>query len=142
MRRYLTPLGLGLWFGIGLVVSGMIYTANVKGFLDLAGAWRPGLTLVMGGAVLVALPIFQWVNRRGQALDGTSVEPPSRVIDARLIFGAAIFGIGWGMAGICPGPALVWLGIDPLAILPFIAALIAGNILVDLGLTVLSRKSR
>ncbi|MFT4074657.1 MAG: YeeE/YedE family protein [Asticcacaulis sp.] len=139
MRRYLTPLGFGLLFGMGLVVSGMIDTANVKGFLDISGAWRPGLGLVMGGAVLVALPIFQWVNRRGQALDGTPVEPPSRLIDIRLIGGAALFGIGWGIAGICPGPALVWLGIDPLAILPFIAALITGNLIADLGLKALKR---
>jgi uncharacterized membrane protein YedE/YeeE len=95
----------------------------------------------MGGAVLVALPIFQGVRRGGKALDGTPVESPSRVIDARLIWGAILFGIGWGIVGICPGPALVWLGIDPLAILPFIAALIAGNFIVDLSLKALCRKN-
>ena len=125
-------LFFGLIFGFGLVVSGMINTANVIGFLDITGDWKEALAFVIGGAVVVAFPLFQWAKRRGLSLTGNGLETPPQKVDFRLIFGAAIFGIGWGLSGICPGPAIVWLGINPAKILPFIAAVIAGSILADL----------
>ena len=128
----LPALGFGLVFGIGLTLSGMVDPARVKGFLDVFGTWRPALAFVMGAAILVALPVFQWAKRRGQALSGGGPDAPPQTIDARLIVGAAIFGIGWGVAGICPGPAIVWLGLSPVAIAPFIVALIAGAWLAGL----------
>jgi uncharacterized membrane protein YedE/YeeE len=127
----LVPLACGLIFGAGLVVSGMVDTDNVKGFLDIAGIWKPDLALVMGGAILAGLPLFQWTQRRGKALDGNAVETPPKVVDLRLIAGAAIFGVGWGLSGICPGPALVWLGVSPLTIAPFLLAVAAGAFLAD-----------
>ena len=125
-------LGFGLMFGIGLVLSGMTDPANVKAFLDVAGGWRPALAFVMGAAVLVALPIFQWTRRRGKALTADTLEAPPQTIDAPLLIGAAIFGIGWGLSGICPGPAIVWLGLSPAAIVPFLLAVIAGALLARL----------
>ena len=86
----------------------------------------------MGAAILVALPLFQWARRRGKALSGEGLDAPPQAIDARLIVGAAIFGIGWGVAGVCPGPAIVWLGLSPMAVAPFILALIAGAWLAGL----------
>ncbi len=134
--KALAPIGLalafGLLFGFGLIVSGMVDTANVKGFLDVAGTWRPALAFVMGAAVLVALPLFQWTRRRGRALGGEDLETPPKIIDARLLVGAAIFGVGWGLSGICPGPGIVWLGIEPTAIAPLILAVIAGAVLAHL----------
>ncbi|MDI7775249.1 DUF6691 family protein [Asticcacaulis sp. EMRT-3] len=125
----LWALVFGLLLGGGLIVSGMTDTANVKGFLDFAGHWRPALALVMGGAVLVALPLFRLAAVRGRTMMGAT--PPQR-IDARLLIGAGIFGIGWGLSGICPGPGLVWLGIDPLQAAPFIIAVLVGAGLADL----------
>jgi len=125
-------LGFGLMFGFGLILSGMTDPANVKGFLDVAVAWRPALAFVMGAAVLVALPIFQWTRRRGKALTTDTLEAPPQTIDAPLLIGAAIFGIGWGLSGICPGPAIVWLGLSPAAIVPFLLAVIAGALLARL----------
>ncbi|MGN6423848.1 MAG: DUF6691 family protein [Asticcacaulis sp.] len=119
----------GLLFGAGLVISGMTDTANVKGFLDITGHWRPALALVMGGAVLTALPLFRLAQRRGQVMAGQI--PPAR-IDARLLIGAGIFGVGWGLSGVCPGPALVWLGVDPAQIAPFVIAVLVGAGLADL----------
>ncbi|HEX9168485.1 MAG TPA: DUF6691 family protein, partial [Roseiarcus sp.] len=101
----------GLLFGIGLCVSGMIYPSKVLGFLDLAGAWDPSLTFVMGGAVAVAFAAFRIVARRGASLSGEPFHlPTAKVIDARLIGGSAIFGVGWGLVGLCPGPAIANLG--------------------------------
>ena len=128
----LPALGFGLVFGIGLTLSGMVDPARVKGFLDVSGTWRPALGFVMGAAILVALPLFQWARRRGKALGGEELDAPPQAIDARLVAGAAIFGIGWGVAGVCPGPAIVWLGLSPMAVAPFILALIAGAWLAGL----------
>ncbi|ESQ91093.1 hypothetical protein ABAC460_07310 [Asticcacaulis sp. AC460] len=125
------PLGFGLLFGLGLIVSGMIDTANVLGFLDIAGDWRPALALVMGGAVAVALPLFQWTRRRGKAFNGAEPESPPARIDRRLIVGAGIFGIGWGLSGICPGPGIVWLGLGIDQVWPFLVAVAAGAWLAD-----------
>ena len=98
----------GLLFGFGLLISGMANPAKVLGFLDLAGAWDPSLALVMAGAIAVAFLPMQWVQRRGITLRGEQAQlPTSRQIDRRLVIGSLLFGAGWGMAGFCPGPALV-----------------------------------
>lgn len=101
----------GLIFGIGLIISGMADPAKVLGFLDLAGEWDPSLLLVMGGAMLVAFPAFAFARKRSHSLVGAPMAlPTASRIDRRLIIGSALFGAGWGVAGFCPGPALVALG--------------------------------
>lgn len=108
--RFLTALVAGVLFGGGLLLSGMTDPANVLGFLDVSGEWRPQLALVMAGAALVAAPAFRIVRRRHRSLLGEPVTLPDRTrIDAHLLTGAAIFGVGWGIAGICPGPGIVLL---------------------------------
>lgn len=98
----------GLLFGIGLLLAGMANPAKVLGFLDLAGGWDPSLALVMVAAIGVALPFFTWARRHERALLGGFMQlPQRRDLDGRLIGGSLLFGVGWGIAGICPGPALV-----------------------------------
>ncbi|MGD0723865.1 MAG: YeeE/YedE family protein [Roseiarcus sp.] len=125
--RNIVSLAVGLVFGAGLCISGMTDPAKVLGFLDLAGLWDPSLALVMGGAVAVALVAFGLARRRRFALDGEPMRmPAARAIDAPLIVGALVFGIGWGLAGICPGPGIVDVGfLDPRAVV-FVAAMAAG----------------
>jgi uncharacterized membrane protein YedE/YeeE len=107
----LSPLLVGLIFGLGLCLSGMTDPAKVLGFLDLAGNWDPSLALVMGGAVAVAFVAFRIARSRSLSLTGAALKiPTTTTIDARLIGGAVLFGIGWGLAGLCPAPALVNLG--------------------------------
>lgn len=132
MLRLLIALFSGLVFGLGLIASGMSNPAKVKGFLDLAGAWDPSLALVMGGAIAVGVFAFAAGKRRERAWSGEHMEIPSiRVIDARLIGGGLLFGIGWGIAGFCPGPALVALGGGMDAALIFVPAMLAGMLLHD-----------
>lgn len=100
----------GLLFGLGLAVSGMADPEKVLAFLDPLGVWDPSLALVMAGALAVTLPGFAWVRRRGQAVCGALQLPTNTRVDRDLLLGAAIFGIGWGLAGYCPGPALAGLG--------------------------------
>jgi uncharacterized membrane protein YedE/YeeE len=117
----------GLVFGIGLIVSGMADPAKVLGFLDLAGAWDPSLALVMAGAIGVGLPAFLLAKRRRTSLLGTPMMlPGARHIDRRLMLGSALFGAGWGVAGFCPGPGLVALGMGELKALVFVVAMLAG----------------
>jgi uncharacterized membrane protein YedE/YeeE len=117
----------GLLFGLGLIVSGMADPAKVLGFLDLAGAWDPSLALVMGGAVAVGLLAYPLAKRRGNTLLGGPLQlPAKRDIDRRLVGGSLLFGIGWGLAGICPGPALVLVGYGSLKGLVFGLAMLAG----------------
>jgi uncharacterized membrane protein YedE/YeeE len=98
----------GLLFGIGLIISEMINPAKVLGFLDLAGAWDPSLALVMIGALLVGIPTFAWAKRLPNSLCGNAIQIPQRQhIDRRLVLGGLSFGMGWGLVGLCPGPALV-----------------------------------
>lgn len=127
MMKILFSLLSGLVFGLGLIVSGMSNPAKVLGFLDLAGAWDPSLALVMGGAIGVAMPAFWLARRRGTALLGEPMQlPASRRIDRRLLLGSLAFGAGWGIAGFCPGPALVsLLAGQPKAWL-FVGAMLAG----------------
>lgn len=117
----------GLVFGIGLLVSGMVNPAKVLGFLDLAGRWDPSLVLVMAGAIAIGAIGFVIAGRRKTTVLGTPMLlPTTRTIDRRLVVGAAVFGIGWGLAGFCPGPALVALGTGHVKALVFIAAMVAG----------------
>lgn len=107
MRTFAAFLA-GLLFGIGLLLAGMANPAKVLGFLDLAGGWDPSLALVMVAAIGVALPFFTWARRQDRALLGGVMQlPQRRDLDGRLIGGSLLFGVGWGIAGICPGPALV-----------------------------------
>jgi hypothetical protein len=126
-KTVLASFAAGAIFGLGLVISGMANPAKVLGFLDIAGNWDPTLAFVMGGAILVAFPAFQWGTRRTRPLFAEKWSLPDRNdIDARLLAGAALFGIGWGIAGFCPGPALAAIGIVPLEALMFVASMIAG----------------
>jgi uncharacterized membrane protein YedE/YeeE len=123
----LVAFGAGLAFGIGLVVSGMANPAKVIGFLDLFGRWDPSLALVMAGAIAVSLPAFAMAGRRTQTLLSTPLQlPTARNIDKRLVLGSVAFGIGWGLAGFCPGPALVAIGAGQEKALVFVAAMVAG----------------
>jgi len=118
---------MGLVFGLGLAMAGMTSPDRVLGFLDVAGVWDPALAFVMGGAVLTATPLF-WLARfrKAPVVGGAFDQPPTKIIDRRLIGGAILFGIGWGLAGVCPGPAFVALAIAPVQALPFFAAMLAG----------------
>ncbi len=132
MIRTLSPFLLGLLFGAGLLISGMTDPGRVIGFLDVAGAWNPSLAFVMGGAIAVSLPAFARARARPMSLLGAPIGlPDRRRIDGPLIAGAVLFGIGWGLSGICPGPALVLLGQDPLEIYAFLASLILGSFVAD-----------
>lgn len=131
--KFLTALLAGLLFGAGLLISGMTDPANVLGFLDVFGAWRPQLALVMGAAVLVAAPAFLFVRRQNRDLLGDPVDlPDRRRIDKPLLAGAAIFGVGWGMSGICPGPGIVLLATGSWMVFVFMGAVIVGMWLVSL----------
>jgi uncharacterized membrane protein YedE/YeeE len=122
-----TALLAGLIFGLGLILSGMADPAKVLGFLDLAGAWDPSLMFVMGGAIGVAFVGFAAAARRKVTPTGEPINlPTARQIDRPLVIGALLFGIGWGIAGFCPGPALVGVGmLEPKALL-FVLAMFAG----------------
>ena len=118
---------LGLLFGLGLVVSGMANPAKVLGFLDLAGAWDPSLALVMAGAIAVGVVGFAVAGRRARSWLGLPMRlPSSRNVDRRLVAGGLLFGIGWGLAGYCPGPALASLGFGGWRALVFVAAMLVG----------------
>lgn len=122
----------GLVFGLGLIVSGMSDPAKVLGFLDLAGAWDPSLALVMGGAIAVGLPGFAWAKRRDRSLLGLPMRlPTASQIDRRLVLGSLAFGAGWGLAGFCPGPALVALGMGEWKAWLFSAAMLVGFALFE-----------
>jgi uncharacterized membrane protein YedE/YeeE len=122
----------GVVFGLGLIAAGMTQPLKVQGFLDLAGAWDPSLALVMGAAVGVGLVGFAWARRRGTTWDGEPLDwPTSTQIDRPLLVGGALFGIGWGLAGFCPGPALVALGSGWGDAALFVAAMLAGMTLHD-----------
>ncbi|CAJ0778085.1 hypothetical protein LMG19083_00368 [Ralstonia psammae] len=117
----------GLLFGAGLIVSGMANPAKVLGFLDLFGQWDPSLAFVMAGAIAVGVIAFFVARRRGRSWLGTLIQFPSTTgVTARLVLGSAVFGIGWGLAGFCPGPALVALGAGVPKAVGFVAAMLAG----------------
>jgi len=117
----------GFVFGLGLLVSGMANPAKVLAFLDLSGAWDPSLALVMVGAVVIAVPGFAIAKRKGMSVLGGPLRiPTTDGIDARLLLGSATFGVGWGLAGICPGPAIVALGSGHLRAIVFVVAMLVG----------------
>jgi uncharacterized membrane protein YedE/YeeE len=122
----------GLVFGLGLILAGMTDPLKVKGFLDLAGAWDPSLALVMGGAIALGVFVFARAARRVRSWTGSAMEIPTlRTIDRRLVLGGVLFGIGWGIGGFCPGPAVVALGSGMGAAGVFVAAMLAGMVLHD-----------
>lgn len=111
-RGLMIPLLCGLIFGAGLVLSGMSNPGNVIAFLDITGRWNPALAFVMGGAIAVAAPAYWWVRRGARTVSGEAVSlPPRTGVSTRLIAGSLVFGVGWGLAGICPGPAVVMAGV-------------------------------
>jgi len=118
----------GMTFGLGLAVSEMINPARVIGFLDVAGSWDPTLAFVMAGALATTAPLFTFILKRPRPLLCEEFYlPTSRKIDARLIIGAAVFGVGWGLAGFCPGPALAGLATGISGVYFFVAAMVAGQ---------------
>jgi uncharacterized membrane protein YedE/YeeE len=117
----------GLVFGLGLAVSGMMNPAKVVGFLDAAGDWDPTLAFVMVGALLVAVPAYRFIPKRGRpVLEEEFSLPKRKAIDAPLLGGSALFGAGWGLVGFCPGPAIAALGTGLLPVFAFVAAMLAG----------------
>ena len=125
---------VGLLFGVGLIFSGMTDPGKVIGFLDVAGAWDPSLAFVMGGAVMVGLFAFAAARKRTTTFLGGAMHlPNSDDIDRRLLIGALVFGIGWGLAGFCPGPALVALGGGVWQAAVFTAAMVAGMAVHELS---------
>jgi uncharacterized membrane protein YedE/YeeE len=128
--RMIVALFSGALFGLGLAVSGMINPAKVIGFLDLAGEWDPTLAFVMGGALLVAIPAFRLIlGRPRPILAGDFALPTKSTLDARLLGGAALFGVGWGLSGFCPGPAVAALVAGLAPVFAFVAAMVAGMVL-------------
>lgn len=126
-RRLLPPLVSGLLFGAGLTISGMTDPRRVRGFLDLFGDWDPTLAFVMGGALIVMALAWRLRARMARPVFGEKFSLPDRTdLDARLIIGSALFGIGWGIAGLCPGPAVASLALAPMTVLPFVVAMLAG----------------
>ena len=122
----------GLVFGLGLMISGMTDPSKVQGFLDLAGLWDPSLMFVMGGGVGVAMVGFHIARKRGTTfLGGVLHWPELSHIDAPLVIGSLLFGTGWGLAGFCPGPALVSMAAGQDKALVFVLAMLAGMALVD-----------
>jgi uncharacterized protein len=128
MNKYFVSAFItGLIFGIGLLVSGMANPDKVLSFLDLAGAWDPSLALVMGGAIVVGVIAFTFVRGRTHSLLGAPLKLPTKKdLDKRLIMGSLGFGIGWGLAGFCPGPALVAFGAGEMKAVVFVVAMLAG----------------
>lgn len=129
MKRYSSiPFIAGLLFGAGMVISDMVNPAKVIAFLDVAGAWKVDLAFVMGGALLVFAPMYHFVIKpRQKPLDQTEFcITKSKVIDRNLILGASLFGLGWGISGICPGPAIASLSTLNLSLMGFVAAMVIG----------------
>ncbi|MBS8239090.1 YeeE/YedE family protein [Marinobacter lipolyticus] len=127
MKYSLAAFASGLIFGLGLILSGMANPEKVLGFLDLAGLWDPSLAFVMGGAILVGLVAFGLARKRTLSFLGFDMKlPTSSRIDKRLMGGSLLFGVGWGIAGFCPGPGLVALGAGEQKAAVFVAAMLAG----------------
>lgn len=127
MHLNLSAFFIGLVFSLGLGLSGMTDPANVLSFLDVAGQWDPSLIFVMASAIPVYMVVWQFVGRRNKPLFDEKLHVPTRKdIDKRLLIGSAIFGVGWGVAGICPGPALAGLGTLSLGALVFVACYFIG----------------
>jgi uncharacterized membrane protein YedE/YeeE len=133
MSLLVSAFASGLLFGLGLIVSEMVNPAKVLAFLDVFGDWDPSLAFVMGGAVAVSALGYVVTRRRGRPILAPRLEVPTRRdLDPRLISGAALFGIGWGLVGLCPGPALTALTFGPWQVVVFVAAMLAGMALFRL----------
>ena len=127
MQHRISEFVVGLLFGLGLILAGMTDPSKVLGFLDLAGVWDPSLAFVMGGAILVGLGAFALAKKRTTSFLGGAMQlPTSRHIDKRLVVGSLLFGAGWGLAGFCPGPAIVSLGAGQSKAAVFVLAMVAG----------------
>lgn len=134
MKNRIIEFLVGLLFGLGLILAGMTDPGKVQGFLDLAGFWDPSLALVMGGAILVGFFAFALARRRTRTFLGGAMQLPGvRDIDRRLVLGSLVFGVGWGLAGFCPGPALVALGAGHWQALVFVLAMLAGMAVHELS---------
>ncbi|SET05095.1 DUF6691 family protein [Oceanicella actignis] len=144
MRKLVSFLS-GLIFGLGLMISDMVNPARVLAFLDLAaipaGAWDPTLIFVMGGAMIVSAAAWAVAARRREAALGGPIPAPRQGIDWRLLTGSAIFGVGWGLVGICPGPAIVGMAVGGAPSMLFVAAMIAGMIVYRLFDAALARRA-
>lgn len=134
--KLVSALLFGALFGLGIALSGMINPAKVLNFFDIAGSWDPSLAFVMAGGLAVSVPGYLWIfrNRRAPVLAHQFHLPKAKAIDTRLIGGAAVFGIGWGIAGFCPGGAIPALGLLNLDTLIFLAAM-AGGMLIARGIS-------
>ncbi len=133
MNKLISAFAIGIVFGIGLTIAQMVNPAKVLSFLDLAGAWDPSLAFVMGGAAGVAAIGYRLVWQRSQPLFAGAFQIPTRTdLDARLIIGGGLFGIGWGIAGLCPGPALATLALGYSEGVIFVVAMFAGFGLFEL----------
>ena len=130
MLSSIAALACGLIFGLGLILSGMGNPAKVQNFLDFFAQWAPSLALVMGGAIAIGLIAFAWAQTRSTALLGEPMQlPGNTAIDKKLLTGSAMFGAGWGLAGFCPGPALMNLATLQAEVWIFVAAMLAGMVL-------------
>lgn len=127
MKTSLAALLAGILFGMGLAVSGMLIPDKVLNFLDIAGHWDPSLALVMGGALAITIPGYHLVTKRPKPVLAEAFSlPTSRDIDAKLLTGAALFGLGWGLSGLCPAPALVNITTAFVDVLAFVGAMLVG----------------
>ena len=142
MKHRVTEFFVGLLFGVGLILAGMTDPSKVLGFLDLAGTWDPSLAFVMGGGILVGLGAFATAKKRTTTCFGGAMHlPTSAVIDKRLIGGGLLFGAGWGLAGFCPGPAIVSMGAGQPKAAVFVAAMLAGMAVFEILERMQARKS-
>lgn len=131
---HFTPVFIcGLIFGLGLLISGMANPLKVQNFLDVFGHWDPSLAFVMGGAIAITLPGYHWLGKRAKPFVTSAFHWPNRSdIDTRLIAGSSLFGVGWGLGGFCPGPALTALSFLATGTLVFVPAMLAGFVLAKL----------
>jgi uncharacterized protein len=132
VKRLVVAFVCGALFAVGLAISGMTHPTKVRAFLDFTGAWDPSLAFVMAGGVLVNVLLFRVALRRGTPLlAGAFALPDRRAIDARLVGGAALFGVGWGLGGFCPGPAIVSVAGGAAPVIVFVVAMLGGIALYD-----------
>jgi uncharacterized membrane protein YedE/YeeE len=133
LKNRFSEFVVGLVFGLGLILAGMTDPGKVIGFLDLAGTWDPSLAFVMGGAIAVAVAAFALARKRTQNFLGGAMHLPTRSdIDQRLIVGSLVFGAGWGIAGFCPGPAIVSLAAGQPKALLFVVAMLVGMAIFEI----------
>ncbi|WP_028021816.1 YeeE/YedE family protein [Enterovibrio calviensis] len=137
MLKHFVALTSGVLFGLGMMISGMVNPANVIGFLDAFGEWNPSLAFVMGGALLVFMPGYFFLVRKQTkpVLADTFCVNDNTAMDTRLISGSVLFGVGWGLAGICPGPAIAALGSGSSTVILFVLSTVVGMYMVNVMTT-------